>query len=89
MIKEYLYQHILNIFLLSLILNLIINHFSKVFNFILKLTAYSSMNTQRSGAFRELAMTVQFNNYQEEITKNPTNNHRALLGKYFFIFPDV
>ena len=27
-----------------------------------------------------MEMTVQFNNYQEEITKNPTSNHRALLG---------
>lgn len=28
----------------------------------------------------QLGMTVQFNNYQAEITKNPTNNPRALLG---------
>ena len=39
------------------------------------------MQPRPSEKFRELAMTVQFNNYQEEITKNPTNNYRALLGK--------
>jgi hypothetical protein len=28
----------------------------------------------------QLELTVQFSNYQEEITKIPTNSHRALLG---------